>query len=78
MPSVSTAEFKLNLSPYGELSVTPAMGDALITFFKIDVDLGSDFDLPLTYKFHIYKNPKIMEEDIILGLDNNKIVLTDF
>lgn len=78
MPSVSTAEFKLNLPPFGELTVTPAMGDALITLFKIDVDLGSDFDLPLTYKFHIYKDPKTMEQDIILGLDNNKVVLTDF
>lgn len=79
MPSISTLLLALNIPPRnGTLTINPAFGYALTTTFTIALRGWVDSDHPINYKLNIYRSRQTMEDDLVKGIETNKVVLTDY
>ena len=70
MPSISTVKVLVNFEPsLGEILVSPASGVSLDTLFTIQASGFYDEDTPLSYRFFLYAQESLYDEERELGVN---------
>jgi len=79
MPSMMTITLNINKPPFNcVFSVNSAVGESLVTDFTFTVNGCIDIDLPLDYKFFIYKSYNDSLQEIINPINVLRTMMTDF
>lgn len=79
MPGSCTLDLKINLPPAnGAITVSPLSGTSIDTNYTVTVENFTDTDLPLTYEYSIYYSVDALQKDLLLGTDQNRVVLSSF
>lgn len=79
MPSQMTVTLKVNIPPRDcQLAANVVTGEALVTDFVFSVSGCVDDDLPLTYKFFMYKSFNDSVQEIINPIPPRRIMLSEF
>jgi hypothetical protein len=78
MPSISNIQLRVNIPPYGcKVEVRPPQGVAIIDTFRFITTNCTDSQLPLIYQYSIYLSEEHRNNDLLMGVNVNKITLND-